>query len=217
MNVNLAPPELQYILQDSNSELLIADSDFLAVIQQAATSTPIASCTPGTLQTAPNRLLPRLKLVLVVYSAAHSSTAVLPDASLAAATTAEGISYQTAVYHLDAVPELASVGSPSSMVSASSSSFAFGEADATDLVAAADTAGAAAGAAAEGLAVYRSSLLGADGAALDQEDGYEMYYTSGTTGRPKGVILSHRIVMTHAIGTIHGKNCLLLCVDQQWN
>lgn len=39
----------------------------------------------------------------------------------------------------------------------------------------------------------------------DPEDGYQMYYTSGTTGRPKGVLLNHRVVVLHAIGTILGK------------
>lgn len=36
------------------------------------------------------------------------------------------------------------------------------------------------------------------------KDGFEMYYTSGTTGRPKGVVLSQHIVVQHALGTIHG-------------
>eukprot|EP01063_Lacrimia_lanifica_P026877 TRINITY_DN3691_c1_g1_i6.p1 TRINITY_DN3691_c1_g1~~TRINITY_DN3691_c1_g1_i6.p1 ORF type:complete len:5023 (+),score=2068.97 TRINITY_DN3691_c1_g1_i6:290-15358(+) len=49
---------------------------------------------------------------------------------------------------------------------------------------------------------------GADGAPPDPftpapprpDDGCEMYYTSGTTGRPKGVVLSYRNVVLHAIG-----------------
>jgi acyl-CoA synthetase (AMP-forming)/AMP-acid ligase II len=32
------------------------------------------------------------------------------------------------------------------------------------------------------------------------DDGCEMYYTSGTTGLPKGVVLSHRNVILHALG-----------------
>jgi len=34
------------------------------------------------------------------------------------------------------------------------------------------------------------------------EDIAQIYYTSGTTGRPKGVMLSHKNVATHALGTI---------------
>lgn len=37
---------------------------------------------------------------------------------------------------------------------------------------------------------------------LALDDDFHMYYTSGTTGHPKGVLLSHRIVLYHAIGTI---------------
>jgi len=37
---------------------------------------------------------------------------------------------------------------------------------------------------------------------MESEDIAQIYYTSGTTGRPKGVMLSHKNVMTHALGTI---------------
>ncbi len=37
---------------------------------------------------------------------------------------------------------------------------------------------------------------------VTEDDIAQIYYTSGTTGRPKGVMLSHKNVTTHALGTI---------------
>ena len=39
-----------------------------------------------------------------------------------------------------------------------------------------------------------------------EDDAFHMYYTSGTTGKPKGVVLSHRVVVHHAVGTIKEMN-----------
>ncbi len=39
-------------------------------------------------------------------------------------------------------------------------------------------------------------------AVVGEDDIAQLYYTSGTTGRPKGVMLTHKNVMVHALGTI---------------
>ena len=69
------------------------------------------------------------------------------------------------------------------------------------LAAAAAAAGSSGGGARGQLAGICAEVL-AEGS---EEDGYHLYYTSGTTGRPKGVLLSHRVVVRHAVGTIKGE------------
>jgi fatty-acyl-CoA synthase len=50
--------------------------------------------------------------------------------------------------------------------------------------------------------IQQARPKGNESFAVDESDIAQIYYTSGTTGRPKGVILTHRNNLSHAEGTI---------------
>ena len=52
------------------------------------------------------------------------------------------------------------------------------------------------------LAVLRAEIAAAGLAAA--RDPFQLYYTSGTSGTPKAVLLSHDIVVRHALGCVAG-------------
>ena len=59
---------------------------------------------------------------------------------------------------------------------------------------------------AAGDAAAPASSRPGDASNAPDDAGAEMYYTSGTSGRPKGVVLSKRNVVLHALGCVveHG-------------
>ena len=63
----------------------------------------------------------------------------------------------------------------------------------------------------QGMLDYESLLAGADGpleeAAPDERAAAAMCYTSGTTGRPKGVLYSHRAIVLHSLAS--GLSCAM--------
>lgn len=52
------------------------------------------------------------------------------------------------------------------------------------------------------LAAQETRLMPEDSVPELSDAGYQMYFTSGTTSLPKAVLLTHRIVCSHAMGAI---------------
>lgn len=158
LNVNLAPQELRYILQDCGARVLVASPDFRTTLAEALS--------PGGHDTQQEGVCD-LQSVLWVRN--------FPSAT-AAQGSLDGV----------ALPQLAGLAAYDY------------EADCEAQFRGGNEVGF------DEFAAAREAVAAEKG--FSGEDGYHMYYTSGTTGRPKGVVLSHRIVVLHALGTIKGKN-----------
>jgi fatty-acyl-CoA synthase len=133
VNVNLAAPEVAYILSNSAAEILLTDAEFQSVIEGALGEAEATA--------------EKLPLESIMWAA--SSTSSSTPTSLPQISNINSVKYPLLECsdHMEPLPEHG----------------------------------------------------GNDG------DGFHMYYTSGTTGKPKAVVLSHRIVVLHALGTILGK------------
>ncbi|PNH02167.1 Erythronolide synthase, modules 3 and 4, partial [Tetrabaena socialis] len=183
LNVNLAPPELSYILSDSEAEILITDGEFGGLVAAALAHSAASAAAPNEAAATGRRRLHTLIFLAAPDGATSGPPAVPGAAQPDGSADLRVLSYEAA---LAAAP---ADSLDVAVLRATATAAAAADPANAPFVAAAITAAAADGAAA----------ATADPAA---DEPYHMYYTSGTTGLPKGVLLSHRIVVTHAIGTI---------------
>lgn len=192
INVNLAPQELAHILADSGADIVIASPEFAPTLQEAAAAARAAATAAATAaaeaaetaglagpSTAP--VYAGLRIHAAVWTQPGQPlqaalTAVAPRMALPQVSGWRSVPYPYGTYVRTDI-----TGAPVDL-----------PVDAVDLCAEDEHAF-------DELAAFGGRPEG------DPEDGYQMYYTSGTTGRPKGVLLNHRVVVLHAIGTILGE------------
>lgn len=193
VNTHLAPPELRYILHDCEAEVLVADMEahgeaLSAAMSAFATDQPASESA----EVQEPRPLPRLHTVFDVSSGSSSSSS--------------GITTPTAAEH--APPSAMRIVPYHAALEAAASTGAATMAPLRAAAVAAATAASVAETSTSTPATFTQLQAAASSGAVDPADPdapFHMYYTSGTTGHPKGVLLSHRIVMLHALGTIQGR------------
>eukprot|EP00883_Tetradesmus_obliquus_P011533 jgi/Sobl393_1/4315/SZX67650.1 len=197
LNTALAPRELAYILADSGAEVVVASTDFAHTLAAAAAEAAAAAGDGGEQQQQQ-----QLAVQAVVWTGTEgakaaalpsvagwssSSYPTIPSSSTAAPPTPPPAA---------AEPEQQDQEQPplSGLMRAIRASL--------DEAQEAEQPAAAAAAAAAAVADPEQQLLASLLSDFHEDYGYHMYYTSGTTGWPKGVVLSHRVVVLHALGTI---------------
>lgn len=208
MNVNtaLAAPELQYVLRDSGAKAIVVSEEFAPVLQAALAAAPQGSgsgAVPGS-STGGEATVPALQLQQVIWVPASSGPAPGPAAATggSASTPAQDmpslglqvLTYsdwvQAGVAALSGGPRPHGPDPTQPQQHVPQIQIQIPEVDDDEELSAAFEA-------------QRAVLARRHG--FVPIDGFHMYYTSGTTGLPKGVVLSHAIIMLHALGTIRGE------------
>jgi non-ribosomal peptide synthetase component F len=204
-NVNLAAPELAFVLRDSGTQLLVTAAELapLAAAALAAAAAPdadpagpptgaSASATATELPLPPCRLAVAWLVDLGMQPPPPPSAPASPLEDWRAGLAAAGVALRC--YATDVAEQL-SIAAATPLDPAAIRAAALARwAPPADAEA---SAGEGEGGGSSGQPCSASGWA-APGAPL------QAYYTSGTTGRPKGVLLSHRVVVLHALGTVAG-------------